>query len=268
MKDIKMQKKTGKRKIFYNFHKLENSRIGFEHVNTPLQNTTTNPAGKRLKLYYISEENKKEDLIIAPEGSEFFSSGIKEDAFSKNQNSQNYNIPLFINVEDEKVQNFCSSFDSIYEKCVNYIFENKKELGIRVNDKESIKEIFKYPLFKIDNKKFDNKQFMLYPKLIIKHEDSISKVWSEFFEKTEDGKLVQCDFESLENTRIYVYPAILVDSLYINRPNTALTQISLQCKLSEAIVKRIQEKNEPSLKIFVNNQETDDPIQSQIQNVE
>jgi hypothetical protein len=245
----KDEEKT-KRKIFYNLYKLDSKRIGFEPIDTPFPN----PTGLRIKLYYLNKKTKK-DLIIAPRGSEFFSFGVQEDAFSKNQNSTNYNMPLFINLENKKIKDFCDSFDFIYERCVNYLFENKKELGIRVDNKESLKRIFKYPLFKVPevpkNKKSKYEQFRLYPKLIIKHENStISKVWTEFFEKTEDGNLVQCDFESLINTRVHAYVSILVDSVYIVRPNTPHTQISLQCKLSEAIIKRIKKENKPSLKDF------------------
>jgi hypothetical protein len=246
-----------KRKVFYN---IEPSKIEFELDETSKNKQFPNRSGLRIKLYY-KDENEKKDLIIAPEGSKFYSFGVQEDAYSDPQDSKNYNMCLCINIDpknkdSEKNEKFCSHISSIYESCKDYIFENREKLGIKINEKESLKNIFKNPLFEVskdNNSKYSG--FRLYPKLIVDKKNN--KVWTTFFEQTCDSTKEEkntkiCELNSLINEHIYVYPAIFLDSLYIIKPYSAQAQVSLQYKLSEAIIQRIAKNIEPSLKIFDN----------------
>jgi hypothetical protein len=207
-----------KRKIFYN---IEQNKIGFEPTES-VSTSKNKQVGLRVKIKYDSE-----DLIIASKGSGFYCFGIKEDTY--------YNMPLYINTKNEENKNFCSNINSIYEECKSYVFKNRTELGIKINEEEEMENIFKNPLSETSSE-----TLKLYPKLIVSKNNN-DKIWTIFFEKEdEENDFKPCDFESLINVNqhMHIYPTILFDSIYINKPGSNQPQISLQYKISEAIIKR------------------------------
>jgi len=256
----------GKRKIFY---EVDPKKIVFV-----TDSATTDPPGKkkiqsvfRIGIQY-NFDGKHVPLILAPKGCKFHSFGIQKNRIN-GIDTGTYGMCLCINYntksENSSERDFCAYVHAIYDECRKYLVENKDELGIKYKDDNNFKHLFKSPLKEdIDNnnKNPEYHHFKIYPKMIMNKtnvnnyskmttditEKDYIKIWTEFYDINNDEKLDPWDFENVQSR---VFPAILFDSIFVSS-----TGPSLQCKLSEAIIEKVQSPNVysgPSLdKSFLN----------------
>jgi hypothetical protein len=181
--------------------------------------------GTRINILYEAEDGKKYPLILAPKGCQFYSFGIQNDSFAGSSKTTK-SMCISINVNDDFSSNenvFCANIYAIYMEARQYVITNADKLNIKVS-RSTIDEAFKCPLK--EHSKDGNTSMRFYAKLIMG--GSSSKVWTKFYDK----ELQKVAPESLEGIHCTIYPALLFDSLYL----WSGSRVSLQCKLSEALV--------------------------------
>lgn len=238
------QKEMGEIDIIYN--KIEPENIIFKN---PYSNKFP-----KVKIMHKDSTGRERDLILAPENAYLFTYGIQE--------SYNYlTMCLCFNMRTKEGEiTFCKNINTIYEECLKYLFENKRELDLGpISKKEDIQ--LKYPLYPIQNNQ--NKGFKLFVKLMTNNNQEIQ---TNFFHEPEDPeeennprKMNDEEIKKMNvdnsNQDIYnIYPAVQIESIFIG-PNKILT---IQCKLVEACI-RIKPKRSmsmtPSLKISYKKEE-------------
>lgn len=184
----------------------------------------------------IGIEYKHSPLILAPRGCKFYSFGLQEDVFNEIRLGT-YSMCLCVNFdpeEESKEKDFCVHVNSIYEKCKDYVLANKREFNVKVKDAEELNEIFKCPLKASSTSKYSG--LKIYAKIIMTKKTQ--KIWSTFFD-TEGHEV---DPLAYKNIHSLVYPALLFDSIYISTSG-----ISLQCKISQAVVEKASSSDGPLL---------------------
>jgi Protein of unknown function (DUF2738) len=220
---------------------------------------TANYNSMRIKLRYLLEEEggKEVDLIIAPK-TEFYSFGVQRNRVPLKQKDNapsgpptgpmtgTYSMCLCVSIDtqekDPKAKVFCLNMQSIYKRCKEYLKEYSLE---HPNQKIDIDQ-FKCPLRPTPSD-LNKKEFKLYAKLITtKHldvdkvvnrtlfMDSVKKEKKYLFKDLVEREETQEEKKVTKRIHCYVYPAILVESLFIQGNNA-----SLQCKLSEAGIRMV-----------------------------
>jgi hypothetical protein len=212
------------------FYDIDPSNIRFREPSGTLAGPFR--SGTRINIYY-QKDGKEYPLMIAPEMM-FFSFGIREDVFSgKPTGSYSMCIVIDVDKDDEssKGQKFVDIIESIYDKCHAYV--SKRNKGIKFGN-----------VVKRYDKEDDTLQYRIYPKLIMTKDTG--KVWSNFFVKDDvdpiNNKPQLVDAMSLKEKNCKVFPGLLFDSLYFYQGG-----VSLQCKISQAVVEVIEKSQDELL---------------------
>lgn len=234
------------------------------------------------------------DLVIKTEP-ELFSFGVKQFIDQNDPNKVNYNLSLCLftmNSPTKEQREWVNMFDSIVDKCADYIVSVKDD----INKPSATKQFILAPEFRFNPifwkqeetgsvgkngkkimKPIDRNSDKASPTLNVKlmhfraTEKRPEKFESRFYVQ-KGGEFVEIDPLELLERKMYITCAIKVDSIYIG------AKPSIQFKVYEASIDRFSEQNKVSLlrpriklpdnSILFNSQDENDDIPLRSQQVE
>ena len=190
---------------------------------------------RRINISTLNDDGSVGELIIPTE--QIYSYGVSENTNQETGKVNGYTLPLVLfnkNGPTTEEKAFVECFNSIVDKCKDYLLENKETLDLYELEAGDLKKMSgSIYLKKEKGKVVEGASPTLYAKLIVKKDrkDNTNKIISAFFDE-ETGEPI--DPIELMGKAGYARAAIKFESIFIGN------KISLQVKLYECEYKIVQ----------------------------
>lgn len=211
----------------YNIENMTFSKVLIQKIGD------TGMTSKRINIGTKNDDGTEGELVFITE--KLFSFGVSENTDQKTNDVNGYTMPICLHSKDGATPDelaFTDVFNSIVEKCKDYLMDNKKELKMKDLERSDLRKL--NPIYykkNTDGEIVDGATPTLYAKLIMSKKNGQTKILTEFFDSESGEQFKPLD---LIGKYCYVRAVIKIESLFLGSLKT-----SLQVKLYEAEVKLI-----------------------------